>query len=599
MSEDGKPAKSNSSPSSSSQPNNDDGILSSVRRFADERISAALHSVFGIPSILQTPSNSNWIREDLDRTRFENMNRRDDSTDEPRTNNNRDDESGNNNSRGNNSGSGISGFGGGAGSSGNNGPTPPSDVPSSNRDSNDENNRPRLPSSLMPPAVLIPEFLLALGVHSADLLDRFFSTHVKELERLINEESEQQKAITLSKFQENLGPFQREFQRLLDLEAMITKGTGNKTETAHPNSEMVVIKGTQTNDEPPQFTVTRHPGKPYTGQSSILRELFGEDMYGSQRTYPLFTSFFDEFLPDGNYNKRPEEQPPTTVGGWKSPFEASISQLTSTPMDPFGQFFKVMMRPWIQKINENSEVAPFDVRARVIDRINNEIWNDVREDSPSLEEFNKMMQEERAKITQERMRRLVEKRQELDKLMKERGITEPQIDKRLPRMFPNNASGILDPVEKREPETEFDLHDFMASVTPRNNGDNGKYVVSQSFSSISTTGADGITRVKKVRERRYSDGTVEREEHNEENPNVQTQQLDPFAGHIRILEEMKRRREAQNGNIRRAIEAKKDTQDKKSETHNVQPSPPETKRDGDEKNGGWGSWMWADNSKKD
>ncbi|EPS38967.1 hypothetical protein H072_7262 [Dactylellina haptotyla CBS 200.50] len=589
-----------SSSSSSSQPRQPDDLFSSVRRFADEHISAALHSVFGIPSILQTPQSSNWITNESERARFDNMNRRDGaagSSSEESRHNGKDDEGGsggNNNNNNGNGGSGISGFGGNSGSSGQQGPAPPSDTPSSSdRNSNDETNSFRLPSSLMPPPVLLPEIIFALGVQSADLLDRGFSGHVKEMEELIQEESNRRKASD-SEARKDFGPLGVEFQRLIDMETAIKNMRSQKNENNRiPTSEMIVVRGTQTNDEEPQFSVTRRSGQ-HTGKPSILEELFGEDMYGSRRTRPLFTSLFDEFLPDGNYNKRPE-QPPAAVRGRKLPSEATMTQQSSAPVDSFGHFFKLVMGPWIQKINENSDPAYFDVRARVIDRINNEMWNDVREDSPSLEEFNRMLHEERAKMARERIQRLAERRHELERLMNERSANDPQPAWTQEPGMRRDTTAEVAPKEprQREPETELDLHNFLASLGPKNTTSEEKFVVSQSFSTTSTTGADGITRVKKVKERRYSDGTVEREEHCEENARAHPQAiLDPFA-------RLKRDREARDRNIQQAFERQKALKEEKLEISTGSNTQLEINREDGGKNGGWGSWLWASNDKKD
>ncbi|KAK6523892.1 hypothetical protein TWF281_001858 [Arthrobotrys megalospora] len=578
---------------STSQPRQQEDFIASVRRFADEHISAALHSVFGIPSILQTPPSSNWMREEAERNRFENMNRREGSGggDESRGNGNRDGDNGNNN--GGSSGSGISGFGGGSGSSGQNPSSPsPSDT-SSNKDRDDEIIFTiTLPNVPMPPQVLLPEPLFNIGLRAIDSLDRNLSGHIEQLEKLIDEEMERQKEMSAARQRKDYGIFQSDFERLLDMEARVKEARASRQRDGI-TSETVIIKGTQINDGEPKISVTRHTGQQ---RSSILKELFGEDMYGAQRKHPLFTSLFDEFLPDGRYNER-EEPPPDVVGGWKAHNQSNITPIFPLQENPFGQIFKMMMAPWIQKIYESSDPNRFDVRGRVMNRVKSDIWNDTREDKPSFEELQKLMHEERKKMAQERVRALVEKRKELEKVMKEHGEPDGKMDELLEGVAFSSPNLTERTKEQREPKTELELHDFVAGLADQEKTmPAGKKLISESTSTTATTGTDGITRVKKVRERRYSDGTMEREEHSEEN----TASFDPFMGRFRRFDSSKRRDASDSHPVIRAIEEHK----KQSEAHptKTQAPPaavPESKNDEDSKNGGWGSWMWASGKKKD
>ncbi|KAF3927216.1 hypothetical protein ABW20_dc0105678 [Dactylellina cionopaga] len=551
---DDKPAKTQDNPSTTtSPPRQNEDLLSTVRRFADERISAALHSVFGIPSILQPPQSSNWIVEDGERNRFEGTSRREGAADEPRNDSSRNDDrnNSNNNENGSNNnsggGSGVSGFGGGSDSSGQQGPSSSPSGTSSNRNINEDPNGFRLPKSLMPPAVLLPELLFSLGVHSADIVERSLVGHIREMEKLIEEESERQKAISASKLRIDLGPFHREFQKLLESDARSLNQKGifgnndqESTEQA-PTSETIVIQGKQINDDNPKFTITRHSG---------------------HTVHPSAT------LPES--------------------------------VDSLGHLFKLMMAPWIKSINESMDPA-VNVRGRVLDRINDEMWNDIRQDSPSQAEFNRMMHEERMKMTREWMQRLAERRQELEKTLEERRqtmqkkIEERQVEKSEVDKAVETAVAELmsieherhNPAEKKQPETEFHLHDYFASLGKDKDERTKEMLVSQSLTSVSTTDIDGITRRKRVRERRYSDGTIEREEHQEENTSP--------AAHFGELEERKRQYEQRNNALRRLIES--DKQDRARTSDSAAKPPNESGPDDDRKNGGWSSWIWASGEK--
>ncbi|KAF3091929.1 hypothetical protein TWF102_008612 [Orbilia oligospora] len=668
---------------SASQPRQQEDFIASVRRFADEHISAALHSVFGIPSILQTPQSSNWIREETERNRFENMNRREGGNggDEPRTSSDRDGGDGKNNGGGS-SGSGVSGFGGGSGGSGQNPSSPSSSDTSSNKDRDDEIILTiTLPNIPMPPEVLLPEPLFNIGLRAIDLLDRNLSGHISQLEKLIDEEMERQKELSTAKQRTDYGIFQNDFERLLDMEARVKEARASRLRDGVA-PEAVIVKGTQINGGEPKFSVTRQTGQQ---QSSILKELFGEDMYGAQRKHPLFTSFFDEFLPDGRYNER-EQPPPEVVGGWKTTTQSTIAPIFPLQENPLGQIFKMMMAPWIQKIYESSDSSRFDIKGRVMNRVKNDIWNDKREDNPSFEEFQKLMHEERNKAAKERMQQLAEKRQELDKMIKEnmdqegnppfeefqkliheernkaalrmQQLVEKQQDldkivkekreregdpsfeefqklmqeerkkvsKRMQQLVEKrqdldeiikgnteregNVGKLLEGVrfpnsnstekteEEREPKTELELHDFFAGLTGKDKPrTDNRVLISESMSTTARTEADGITRLKKVRERRYSDGTLEREEYTEEN----AAGLGSLLGTIRRFDPPTRRNgNSDNHPVIRAIEEHK----KQSEAHpaetKVSPAvTPESKDDDDTKNGGWGSWLWASGKKKD
>ncbi|RVD81777.1 uncharacterized protein DFL_009626 [Arthrobotrys flagrans] len=593
---DDKPAKSpdsTKSPSSTSQPRQQEDFIASVRRFADEHISAALHSVFGIPSILQTPPSSNWMREEAERNRFENMNRREGGNggDEPRASSNRDGDNGKNNGGGG-GGSGVSGFGGSSGSSGQNPSSPSSSDTSSNKDRDDEIVLTiTLPNIPMPPEVLLPEPLFNIGLRAIDSVDRNLGGHIAQLEKLIDEEMERQKEISTAKQRKDYGIFQNDFERLLDMEARVKEARASRRKDGI-TSETVIIKGTQINGGEPKFSVTRQTGQQ---QPSILRELFGEDMYGAQRKHPLFTSLFDEFLPDGRYNER-EQPPPEVVGGWKAPGQSTVAPIFPLQENPFGQIFKLMMAPWIQKIYESSDPSRFDVRDRVMDRVKNDIWNDKREYNPSFEEFQKLMHEERTKAAKERMQKLVEKRQELDKIIKEQRDRDGKSDK-LPEgvRFPTSDTTERTK-EEREPKTELELHDFFAGLADKDKPrTDGKRLVSESMSTTARTDADGITRLKKVRERRYSDGTVEREEYTEES----AAGLGPLMGRLNRFDPP-RPRNGDNHPVIRAIEEhKKQSEAHPTETKAPPTAAPENKNDEDSKNGGWGSWLWASSKKKD
>ncbi|KAK6347076.1 hypothetical protein TWF696_007156 [Orbilia brochopaga] len=570
------PSTPDSAPSEPRRPEPPQDLFSTVRRIADEHISAALHSVFGIPSILHTPS-SNWIIEE-DRNQVDGVTRREGADDSGRDDDNQ-----------GSGGSGATGSSGPSGSSGQSG-TSPSSGSSSDRNRDDNSSDVSLSRLLLPPAVLLPEMLFSLGVQSADILERHFSNHVKELDRLIQEEAARQKEISASQLQKDFGPFQQEFKRLFELEAALNKiasGSKHQDEKDMPHSQTIVIRGTQTNDEAPKFTVTKFPGippsMPQSHSSSIWKDLFGEDMYGSQRTHPLFTSLFDEFLPDGHYNKR--EQPPSPLGGWTLPGQSGAFPL-SLPSDPFGHFFKFVTGPWIRTMHESWDPAYNDATRNVLDRINSERIDNVREGTVSKEDLNRLVQEEQLKIAQEHMKRLNERRQELEKLL------HGNEKKRIPDDIKDESAFYHPiPTEYREPETELDLHDFFASVNGKKEAAGGKVLVAQSMSTTSTTGADGITRVKKIRERRYSDGTVERREHQEESASTQPPSL--FKDHFKMLEELrKQEREIrlQDG-ARRVFELEEGEQ----EAVAVQS---ENKEDSEgKKHGGWSNWMWASGKK--
>ncbi|KAK6339445.1 hypothetical protein TWF718_008859 [Orbilia javanica] len=418
------------------------------------------------------------------------------------------------------------------------------------------------------------------------------SGHIAQLEKLIDEEMERQKEISTAKHRKDYGIFQNDFERLLDMEARVKEARASRQRDGI-TSESVTIKGTQINGGEPKFSVTRHTGQQ---QSSILKELFGEDMYGAQRKHPLFTSLFDEFLPDGRYNER-EQPPPEVIGGWKASTQSAITPIFSSQENPLGHIFKMMMAPWIQKIYESSNPDHLDVRERVVNKVKNDIWNDRRGEHPSFEEFQKLMREERNKAVKERMKELSDKRQELDKIIKEQSDRNGKADDLTESACSLNSSKMEGLKEKREPQTELDLHDFFAELAEKEKPRaDEKRLISESMSTIARTDTDGITRTKKVRERRYSDGTVEREEHTEES----TSTLSPFIGQFRRFDPSKGNGNGDNHPVIRAIEEhKKQTSANATKTNAPPNSTPESKDDDDSKNGGWGSWLWTSGKKKD
>ncbi|KAK6352627.1 hypothetical protein TWF730_009445 [Orbilia blumenaviensis] len=420
------------------------------------------------------------------------------------------------------------------------------------------------------------------------------SGHITQLEKLIDEEMQRQKEIATARQRRDYGIFQTDFERLLDMEARVKEARASRLKDGM-TSETVIIKGTQINGGEPKFSVTRHTGQE---RPSILKELFGEDMYGAQRKHPLFTSFFDEFLPDGRYNER-EQPPPEVVGGWRASTQSNIPPIFPLQENPFGQIFKMMMAPWIQKIYESTEPAQFDVKDRVMSRVNNDIWNEKREENPSFEEFQKLMHEERTRVAKERMQQLMEKRQELDKVLKEHGEPDGKTSKAgktpegVESPAPNQMNGTKG---EREPNTELDLHNFFAELADKDKPKtSGKKLISESTSTSATVGSDNITRVREVRERRYSDGTVEREVHTGEGAPG-----DRFFAQ-NFIAQRRRSRDSNSHPVIRAIEEhKKQSKTDPTVTKVPPPAAPENKNnDDDGKSGGLGSWLWASGKKKD
>ncbi|KAK6498635.1 hypothetical protein TWF481_011215 [Arthrobotrys musiformis] len=420
------------------------------------------------------------------------------------------------------------------------------------------------------------------------------SGHIAQLEKLINEEMERQKEISIAKQRKDYGIFQNDFERLLDMEARVKEARASRQRDG-ATAETVLIRGAHIHGGHPKFPTSRQTGQQQ--QQSILKELFGEDMYGAQRKYPLFTSFFDEFLPDGRYNER-EEPSPEIVGGWKASTQSTITPIFSQE-NPFGQIFKMTMAPWIQKIYESSDPSRFDVKDRVMKRVKNDIWNDKREDNPSFEEFQKLMHEERTKAAKERMQLLVEKRQELEKMMKENREKDGKGNKQSEGATSPDSNAIERAKEGREPKTELELHDFFAELAEKNDTKtDGKRLVSESISITSTTDANGIKRTTRVSERRYSDGTVEKVEHLEDS----VTNFRPFLGPLRSFNSSKDKSgDPLNHPVLRAIEEHKKQNEARPTEAKTPPTPtptptttaPEAKDDDGRKDGGFGSWLWA------
>ncbi|KAK6514088.1 hypothetical protein TWF506_008512 [Arthrobotrys conoides] len=451
----------------------------------------------------------------------------------------------------------------------------------------------RIPPHLHPPTLLRTRTVMTRSFSQSlfQIYQCRQSGHIAQLEKLIEEEMERQKQISTDKQRKDYGIFQNDFERLLDMEARVKEARASRLKDGI-TAEAVIVKGTQINGGEPKFSVTRQTSQQ---QTSILKELFGEDMYGAQRKHPLFTSFFDEFLPDGRYYKR-KQPPPEVVGGWKAPTPSNMAPIFPLHENPFGQIFKMMMAPWIQKIYESSDPGRFDVKGRVMNRVKNDIWNDKREDNPSFEEFQKLMHEEREKATKERMQQLAEKRKNLDKMIKENRELEDKANKLLDGMRFPSSNSTERTEEEREPKTELELHDFFAGLADKDKPrTNSKKLVSESLSTTTKAGADGVTKLKKVRERRYSDGTVEREEHTEEI----AAGLGPLSEYFRGFEPPPTRRSGNSDNhpVIRAIEEYK--KQSEAETKSSPAAAPESKDDDDSKKGGRGSWLWASGKKKD
>ncbi|KAF3940744.1 hypothetical protein ABW19_dt0205699 [Dactylella cylindrospora] len=542
--------------STSSQTHQDEDLFSTVRRFADEQISAALHSVFGIPSILQTPSSSNWIIEETDRNnnnpnnRLDDMSSRREGADDESRNSSGEDNEGNGPS-----GPGISGFGGDSGSSGSSGSSPSSGS-SNSRDRNEDN-------EFRPPALWTPsisQLLLSLGLHSTAILER------------------------------NFGHFHKEFQRLLEQESASHKAVAEASESDQekntPTSETIIIKGSQRDDEEPKFTVTRYTGQP---PSSIWKELFGEDMYGSQRTHPLFTSFFDEFLPDGQYNR---QHPPRPVGGWSLFGEPTVFP-SMFPTDSFESLFRMMVGPTLRRLEESSDPKHNDEMRREVDRMFQELAEGKLRPFRIQEEVEKAQEEREREFVQ----RLKERREEIARLMRIREAIDTRAAETGKQVVKMEEKAMV-PVdvprseEKREPETELDLHNYFASSGQKKGEE--RVVVSQSTSTTSTTDSNGVTKTKRVRERRYSDGSVEREEHNEETK--AQQRTEPLItegwggwGEYGLPRGIGARTEE----MRRAF-AEERRRDEASHPSAVSTAS-QTEENGQK--GGWGSWLWASGKK--
>ncbi|KAF3926773.1 hypothetical protein ABW21_db0208621 [Orbilia brochopaga] len=560
------PSTPGSAPSEPRRPEPPQDLFSTVRRLADEHISAALHSVFGIPSILQPPS-PNWIMDDNDRNHMDGMNRREGADDS-----NRDDD----NKGG--SGSSAAGTGGPSGSSGQSGNSSAGSSSDRNRQDDKENNTTTIHIDLTkvpaPPEVFLPEMLFALGKKSAGIFEGYLNNHVQTMGRLIEEESIRQREISAAKLQEGFGPFRDEFKKLFELEASLKKTAQDLNQQCKKatDSQTIIIKGTQANNEEPKYT-----------------DLFGEDMYGSQRTQPLFTSLFDEFLPDGYFSRR--QQPPSISGGRTMPAPSGIFP-SSLYTDPFGHFFKFVTGPWLRTMHESWDPAFNDATRNVLDQLMMGDMKQASEGKVSTQDFDRAVQEEEQRIVQEHQARLNEKREELEKLLQTN-----EKKKIFDEIRDESDSYSSQSTDNQEPKTEHDLYQFFASIGGKKEASDEKVLVAQ---STSTT--------------RYSDGTVEREEHNEETasgqpPEEMREQSEERVGkHFRfkfnshhetrskILKDIrKHEREIRSrGDQTRVFELEDD--EEKQETAVHQPKAREDD-DGQEPGGGWSSWLWASDEK--
>jgi len=171
-------------------------------------------------------------------------------------------------------------------------------------------------------------------------------------------------------------------------------------------------------------------------------------------------------------------------------------------------------------------------------------------------------------------RRIQENRSQIERLLK---LYEEDKDHKREEPL-GNFYPALEKTDTEEPGKELDLHDYFSEKSQQRSSE--KVLISQSTSTSSTTDSSGITRTKRVRERRYSDGSIEREEHDDE--------MGPNDRHRPII-----RKDELRNSIGLAGKKEEIMRAFQEERKKIEAAAPVAQMPTTSPSKGWRSWLWA------
>ena len=221
-------------------------------------------------------------------------------------------------------------------------------------------------------------------------------------------------------------------------------------------------------------------------QMQFLADFFGEDMFGASRTHPLFTSLFDEFLPEGAFQAKPSSD--RSIGGQSvaindrqtgQEVDRFFEPVLGRADDFFGRaFLKTFADTWL-------------LGQRAFERLH-------REEMQRLHGQNVSEGHDQVPLPH----RAAEE------------IGDDNYSRHHNRWIQSHCPPHYHKTEHQQPDTELDLYEHFADKS--NADDQSKTLISTSTVVTTSTNPDGITTSKTIKEYHFADGTVQRVENTNE-----------------------------------------------------------------------------------